>query len=94
MRSSFQTRSVRLKSVYVHQYLNRHKGNDKIWRVGEVNGNPGNYAIHGEIQYPIGSGPRHIRIRGNRLHKPFLLAHLLTTLQAICCTPSMNWRAP
>ncbi|KAG9311399.1 hypothetical protein JVU11DRAFT_8510 [Chiua virens] len=35
---------------------------------GEVNGNPGNYAVHGEIQHPIGSGPRHIRIRDNMLY--------------------------
>ncbi|KAG6370799.1 hypothetical protein JVT61DRAFT_11007 [Boletus reticuloceps] len=40
------------------------KGNNKIWRLGEVDGNPGNYVVHGEIQRPIGSGPRHIRIRG------------------------------
>ncbi|KAH0832050.1 Lactonase, 7-bladed beta-propeller-domain-containing protein [Lanmaoa asiatica] len=40
------------------------KGNDKIWRFGEVDGNPGDYVVHGYIQQPIGSGPRHIRIRG------------------------------
>ncbi|KAF9235474.1 Lactonase, 7-bladed beta-propeller-domain-containing protein [Melanogaster broomeanus] len=39
------------------------KGNDKIWRLSEVGGNPGYFAIHGEILQPIGSGPRHIRIR-------------------------------
>lgn len=46
------------------RYLNRPQGNDKIWRLGEVNGNPGDYVVHGDIQHPIGSGPRHIRIRG------------------------------
>jgi hypothetical protein len=46
------------------RYLNHTQGNDKIWRLGEVNGNPGDYTIHGEIQQPIGSGPRRIRIRG------------------------------
>ena len=71
MRPSFQTRLVRTESVHVHLYLNRYKGNDKIWRVGEVDGNPGNYAIHGEIQHPIGSGPRHVRIRGDRPHNLF-----------------------
>ncbi|KAI9566628.1 Lactonase, 7-bladed beta-propeller-domain-containing protein [Boletus coccyginus] len=44
------------------------KGNDKIWRLGEVNRNPGDYVVHGEIQQPKGSGPRHIRIRGNMLY--------------------------
>ena len=46
------------------RYLNREQGNDKIWRLGEVDGSPGDYVVHGEIQQPIGSGPRHIRIRG------------------------------
>ena len=46
------------------RYLNHVQGNDKVWRLGEVDGNPGDYVVHGEIQQPIGSGPRHIRIRG------------------------------
>ena len=46
------------------RHLNHVQGSDKIWRLGEVNRNPGDYVVHGEIQQPIGSGPRHIRIRG------------------------------
>ncbi|KAG6377364.1 hypothetical protein JVT61DRAFT_15160 [Boletus reticuloceps] len=58
---------VRLIQCVV-SYLIHSQGNDKIWRLGEVDGNPGNYVVHGEIQQqPIGSGPRHIRIRDNML---------------------------
>ena len=52
------------------RHLNHAQGNDKIWRLGEVDGNPGDYVVHGEIQQPIGSGPRHIRIRGTPSSHP------------------------
>ncbi|KIK98616.1 hypothetical protein PAXRUDRAFT_31049 [Paxillus rubicundulus Ve08.2h10] len=35
------------------------KGNGKIWRLGEADDNPGALVVHGWIQQPIGSGPRH-----------------------------------
>lgn len=73
------------------------KGNNKIWRVGEVEYNPGDYAIHGEIQHPIGSGPRHIRIRGNvftnRLVTLFVdrpLDNILYTLHELTSTLTLQ----
>ncbi|KAI9566074.1 Lactonase, 7-bladed beta-propeller-domain-containing protein [Boletus coccyginus] len=57
------------------------KGSDKIWRLGEVNGNPGDYIVHGEIQQPIGSGPRHIHIRHNMLYTIHETASSLTLQQ-------------
>ncbi|KAF8444000.1 putative isomerase YbhE [Boletus edulis BED1] len=63
------------------------KGNDKIWRLGEVDGNPGNYVVHGEIQQPIGSGPRHIRTRDNMLYTIHELASTLT-LQEVPSHPN------
>ncbi|KAF8548730.1 putative isomerase YbhE [Imleria badia] len=63
------------------------KGNDKIWRLGSVNGNPGDYVVHGEIQHPIGSGPRHIHIRDNVLYTIHELASTLT-LQEVPSYPN------
>ncbi|KIJ16219.1 hypothetical protein PAXINDRAFT_113991 [Paxillus involutus ATCC 200175] len=63
------------------------KGNDKIWRLGEVDGNPGDFVIHGWIQQPIGSGPRHIRIRDNMLYTIHELASTLT-LQEVPAFPN------
>ncbi|KAF9235472.1 Lactonase, 7-bladed beta-propeller-domain-containing protein [Melanogaster broomeanus] len=63
------------------------KGNDKIWRLGEVDGNPGDFAVHGEILQPIGSGPRHIRIRDDQLYTIHELASTLT-LQEVPAFPN------
>jgi len=63
------------------------KGNDKIWRLGEVDGNPGDYVVHGEIQQPIGSGPGHLRIRDNMLYAIHELASTLT-LQEVPSYPN------
>ncbi|KAH7890467.1 Lactonase, 7-bladed beta-propeller-domain-containing protein [Phlebopus sp. FC_14] len=63
------------------------KGNDKIWRLGEVDGQPGNFTAHGDIQQPIGSGPRHIRIRDNMLYTLHELSSTLT-LQAVPTAPN------
>ncbi|KAH0828711.1 Lactonase, 7-bladed beta-propeller-domain-containing protein [Lanmaoa asiatica] len=63
------------------------KGSDKIWRLGEVDCNPGDYAVHGYIQQPIGSGPRHIRIRDNMLYTLHELTSTLT-LQEVPSYPN------
>ncbi|KAF7328576.1 Isomerase YbhE [Mycena venus] len=36
-------------------------GSDKIWRIGNA-GAPGNYSIHGLIEHPKGTGPRHMAV--------------------------------
>ncbi|KAN0082535.1 Lactonase, 7-bladed beta-propeller domain containing protein [Tylopilus felleus] len=63
------------------------KGTDKIWRLGEVDSNPGNYVVHGEIQHPSGSGPRHIHIRDKMLYTIHETASTLT-LQEVPSYPN------
>ncbi|KAH9920005.1 putative isomerase YbhE [Epithele typhae] len=52
-------------------------GADKVWRLTEK-GSPGNWVVHGQIDQPTGSGPRHIAIRGNTLYTLHELASTLT----------------
>ncbi|KAI0330347.1 putative isomerase YbhE [Cubamyces sp. BRFM 1775] len=52
-------------------------GADKIWRLAE-NGAPGNWTVHGQIDQPTGSGPRHIVTRGNTLYAVHQLSNTLT----------------
>ncbi|KAH0828704.1 Lactonase, 7-bladed beta-propeller-domain-containing protein [Lanmaoa asiatica] len=59
------------------------KGGDKIWRLGEVDGNPGDYVVHGYIQQPIGSGPRHI-------HNMLYTLHELTSTLTLQKVPSYS----
>lgn len=42
-------------------------GGDKVWRLGECSP-PGNWSIHGFIEQPKGSGPRHMAIRDDYLY--------------------------
>ncbi|TCD69333.1 hypothetical protein EIP91_008089 [Steccherinum ochraceum] len=55
-------------------------GADRIWRLVE-NGSPGNFKIQGQITQPLGSGPRHIAIRGNTLYTLHELSSTLTEQQ-------------
>ncbi|THH31642.1 hypothetical protein EUX98_g2531 [Antrodiella citrinella] len=55
-------------------------GADRIWRLVE-NGSPGNWRIQGDIVQPLGSGPRHIAIRGNTLYVLHELSSTLTQQQ-------------
>ncbi|CDO70096.1 hypothetical protein BN946_scf184806.g23 [Trametes cinnabarina] len=65
-------------------------GADKIWRLVE-NGSPGNWRIHGQIDQPKGSGPRHIATRGNTL---FCVHELASTLTQQLIPPAPNGTTP
>ncbi|KAH9896869.1 putative isomerase YbhE [Cubamyces lactineus] len=52
-------------------------GADKIWRLAE-NGAHGNWTVHGQIDQPTGSGPRHIVTRGNTLYTVHQVSNALT----------------
>ncbi|PIL23474.1 hypothetical protein GSI_14785 [Ganoderma sinense ZZ0214-1] len=52
-------------------------GADKVWRLVE-DGAPGVFKVHGQIDQPTGSGPRHIAIRGNTLYTLHETASTLT----------------
>ncbi|KAI0635167.1 putative isomerase YbhE [Trametes polyzona] len=52
-------------------------GADKIWRLVE-DGAPGKFKVHGQIDQPKGSGPRHIATRGNTLYTLHELSSTLT----------------
>ncbi|KAH7926572.1 putative isomerase YbhE [Leucogyrophana mollusca] len=62
---------------YGDELLIPDKGNDKIWRLGQTD-SPGDFAVHGFIQAPIGSGPRHIQIYEGMLYVVHELASTLT----------------
>ncbi|KAF7292658.1 Isomerase YbhE [Mycena indigotica] len=62
-------------------------GGDKIWRIGQVGGGAGDFAIHGFIQHPKGTGPRHMAILGSDLFVLHETANLLTK-QAIPSYPN------
>ncbi|KAF7977386.1 hypothetical protein HWV62_4001 [Athelia sp. TMB] len=62
-------------------------GADKVWRLSEVNGNPGTWSIHGFIQQPTGSGPRHMAIYNDELYIIHELSSTLT-VQAIPSFPN------
>ncbi|KAI0653934.1 putative isomerase YbhE [Cubamyces menziesii] len=69
-------------------------GADTIWRLTQAdNGAPGQYAIHGQIDQPQGSGPRHIVVRGDQLYTVHELSSTLTQ-QTIPATPSSPGPAP
>ncbi|KAH9849366.1 putative isomerase YbhE [Lenzites betulinus] len=55
-------------------------GADKIWRLSE-DGAPGNFKVHGQINQPSGSGPRHIATRGNTIFTVHELSSTLTQQQ-------------
>ncbi|KAK6977302.1 isomerase YbhE [Favolaschia claudopus] len=61
-------------------------GGDKVWRIGQT-GAPGEFGIHGFIQQPLGSGPRHMRILDNFMYVLHETANLLTK-QAIPSYPN------
>ncbi|KAI1798203.1 putative isomerase YbhE [Ganoderma leucocontextum] len=61
-------------------------GADKVWRLVE-DGAPGVFKVHGQIDQPTGSGPRHIATRGNTLYTVHELASTLTQ-QAIPAAPN------
>ncbi|KAJ7636470.1 putative isomerase YbhE [Roridomyces roridus] len=42
-------------------------GGDKVWRIGQT-GAAGNFSIHGLIQHPKGTGPRHMAIADDFLY--------------------------
>ena len=64
------------------------QGADTIHRL-VCDGAPGNYKIHGEIQQPAGSGPRHIVVRGDQLYTIHETASTLTQ-QTIPSDPSVS----
>ncbi|KAJ7059585.1 putative isomerase YbhE [Mycena amicta] len=61
-------------------------GGDKIWRIGQV-GAPGNFSIHGLIEHPKGTGPRHMAIFDSDLFVLHETANLITK-QAIPSYPN------
>ncbi|KAF7354367.1 Isomerase YbhE [Mycena venus] len=52
-------------------------GGDKVWRIGRT-GAPGDFSIHGLIEQPKGSGPRHMAILGDSMYVLHETANLLT----------------
>ncbi|KZP30563.1 putative isomerase YbhE [Athelia psychrophila] len=63
-------------------------GADKVWRLSEApGGDPGHWAIHGFIQQPKGSGPRHMAIYNAELYIIHELSSTLT-VQAIPAFPN------
>ncbi|KAF7319202.1 Isomerase YbhE [Mycena chlorophos] len=63
-------------------------GGDKVWRLGQVpGGGPGDFAIHGLIEQPKGTGPRHMAIYENDIFLLHETANLLTK-QAIPAYPN------
>jgi len=61
-------------------------GGDKIWRLGQTGG-PGVWSIHGQIDQPAGSGPRHLAVRDNFIYTVHETASTLT-LQNIPSFPN------
>jgi len=67
-------------------------GADKIWRLNQVAPNtPGEWEIHGFIQQPNGSGPRHIALKDGFL---FTLHELASTLTSQRLPPAPNGTTP
>ncbi|KAH9896867.1 putative isomerase YbhE [Cubamyces lactineus] len=64
-------------------------GADTIWRLAQ-DGAPGQYKIHGRIDQPQGSGPRHIVVRGDQLYTVHELSSTLTqqTIPSLSSSPS------
>lgn len=50
-------------SLVVVALKQENQGGDKIWRIGDT-GAPGDFSIHGFIEHPKGTGPRHMAILG------------------------------
>ncbi|OBZ78153.1 hypothetical protein A0H81_01940 [Grifola frondosa] len=66
------------------------RGADRIWRLVE-DGAPGTWRIQGQINQPLGSGPRHIATRGNML---YTLHELASTLTQQLIPPAPNGTTP
>ncbi|KAJ7441084.1 putative isomerase YbhE [Mycena latifolia] len=52
-------------------------GGDKIWRIGRT-GAPGNFSIHGLIEHPKGTGPRHMAVLDNTMYVLHETANTIT----------------
>ncbi|OSD08016.1 putative isomerase YbhE [Trametes coccinea BRFM310] len=63
-------------------------GADTIWRLAR-SGGPGQFQIHGQIDQPKGSGPRHVVVRGDQLYTVHELSSTLTQ-QTIPSTPAAS----
>ncbi|KAJ6596340.1 Lactonase, 7-bladed beta-propeller-domain-containing protein [Mycena vulgaris] len=61
-------------------------GGDKIWRMGEA-GAPGNFGIHGSIEHPEGTGPRHMAILDDSIYVIHETANTITK-QAVPTYPN------
>ncbi|KAJ7225180.1 putative isomerase YbhE [Mycena rebaudengoi] len=65
-------------------------GGSKIWRIGRT-GTPGNFSIHGQIEQPLGSGPRHMAILDNFI---YLLHERSNTATKQAVPPYPNGTSP
>ncbi|KAJ7032565.1 Lactonase, 7-bladed beta-propeller-domain-containing protein [Mycena alexandri] len=61
-------------------------GGDKLWRIGQT-GAPGNFSIHGFIEHPKGTGPRHMSILDDYIYVIHETANLITK-QAVPVYPN------
>ncbi|KAF8142704.1 Lactonase, 7-bladed beta-propeller-domain-containing protein [Mycena galopus ATCC 62051] len=52
-------------------------GGNKVWRIGRT-GAPGNFSIHGLVEQPQGTGPRHMAILDDVMYVLHETANLLT----------------
>ncbi|EIW75591.1 putative isomerase YbhE [Coniophora puteana RWD-64-598 SS2] len=63
------------------------RSGDTIWRIGQDGDSAGQWSLHGQIQHPNGTGPRHIRVVDNMLYTVHEFASTLT-MQAVPSYPN------
>ncbi|KAJ7214925.1 Lactonase, 7-bladed beta-propeller-domain-containing protein [Mycena pura] len=67
-------------------------GGDNIWRIGSVGGpGSGDFSIHGFIEHPKGTGPRHMAILGDDM---YVLHETANTLTKQAIPPFPNGTSP